>query len=158
MSNKHIIITIVVAVVVGAAGFFGGMKYGQTAKALAGLSQAQRQQLFAGLRGSGAGGGPGAGGGTGFGGRRGGAGGAGNAFASGSVLSKDDKSITVKMQDGSSKIVFYSGTTTIGKSISGTSGDLAAGQQVTVNGNSNSDGSLNAMNIQIRPAMPGAPQ
>lgn len=67
----------------------------------------------------------------------------------GEVIAKDDKSITVKTIDGGSKIIFYSDTTTINTSISGSASDLTVGKQVRVNGPDNADGSVAAQNIQI---------
>lgn len=156
MTNKNVITTIVVALVVGGIGFFGGMKYGQSRalspQVLQSMTQAQRQQLFSSFSG-GQGGGAG---GAGFGGRRnGGAGSQGGAgFVNGQVISKDDKSITVKLNSGGSKIVFYSSTTNVGKTVQGSASDLAVGDNVVVNGTANSDGSVTAQNVQIRPAMP----
>ncbi|MBU6447737.1 hypothetical protein KGQ24_02780 [Patescibacteria group bacterium] len=136
MNKKHVILTVVIAVVVGAIGFFGGMKYGQAKAQTAGRGQLSGQYRTGG-------------GGAGF--FRGGAGGSQGAFTTGQVLSKDDKSITVQSPNGSSKIIFYSGTTQVGKFVSGASSDITTGQRVTVTGTPNSDGSITAQNIEIMP-------
>jgi hypothetical protein len=139
MKNKSVIVTIVVAVVVGVGGFFGGMQYQKSKTPIPGrfdnLTAAQRAQF--GNR-------------AGRSGTPGGAGGGG--FISGSIISKDDKSITVKDQSGSTKIVYFSDSTTIAKSDKGSASDLISGQQVIISGKANSDGSIAADNIQIRPS------
>lgn len=73
----------------------------------------------------------------------------------GEILNTDDSSITVKLADGSSKIVLYSDKSTINKAQVGTKADLKAGEQVMVFGTNNSDGSVTAQNIQINPQFPG---
>ena len=151
--NKLIAIVIVTAVVVGGGAFFGGMKYAESKSPQGRVSQAdfqnlqnlspeERQQRLQEL---------GANAGAGF---RGGAGGGqrgGGGLTAGEIIAKDDKSITVKLSDGGSKIVFLSDSTTISKMTDGTKSDLEIGKQVTVNGSANSDGSVTAQSIQLRP-------
>ena len=126
---------IAVTLIVGVGAFYGGMKYAEN-KATA--SRQQRAQQFSGNAGVGFSGGTG-------GGQRGGGG-----FISGEILSKDDKSVTVKLQDGGSKIVFLSDSMKITKSTDGALSDLEVGQTVSINGTANSDGSITAQTIQLR--------
>lgn len=74
------------------------------------------------------------------------------SFTVGQIIAKDDKSITIKSNDGSSKIVFFSDSTTIGKTTQGSATDLNNEENVMVNGQANPDGSITAQSIQIRPA------
>ncbi len=139
MKKQHIIIGVVLLLIVAAGAFWGGMTYAARRSPVnfQNLTPAQRQQMF------------------GTGGRRGAAGGANGAgFVTGDIIAKDDKSITVKLTDGGSKIIFFSDTTNIGKIATGSSSDLTVGERVTVNGQANSDGSVAAQMIQIRPAQP----
>lgn len=75
----------------------------------------------------------------------------GGAFENGEVISKDDKSITIKTRDGGSKIIYFSNSTTVGKTVDGSITDLNIGNQVMVNGKNDSSGMITAENIQIRP-------
>lgn len=75
-----------------------------------------------------------------------------NGFVGGEVISKDDSGVVIKMRDGSSRIVFTSSKTVVSKSIPGALSDVAIGSDVTVTGSGNSDGSVTAQMIQIRPA------
>jgi hypothetical protein len=86
-----------------------------------------------------------------FGGARGTRGGGGGGFTTGEILSKDDKSITLKLMNGGSKIIFLDANTKISKSVSGSTADLSVGTQVSVMGAANTDGSVNAQSVQIRP-------
>ena len=134
--NKNILIPIVVAIVVGVAGFFGGMQYQKT-QAAAGTNAAFYTQ--GGQRAGGANGGR-------FFQR-----GAGGMATIGKVVSSDVNSITVALQDGSSKIINISSSTRIEKTSSGSLSDLTTGTQVAVIGTTNSDGSISAQNVQINP-------
>lgn len=126
--------TIIIAVAVGTVCFYGGMKVGQGSKSSAGTQQANYQ---GGQRG------------TGGGGRNGLA--SGNGFTGGEILSKDANGITIKLRDGSSKIVLVSGSTPVMKAAQGSIADLNVGEQVTITGTQNSDGSITAQSVQIRP-------
>ena len=68
---------------------------------------------------------------------------------SGEITSQDEISLTVKTQDGSSKIIVLSEKTVVNKTSEGAKSDLKTGEQVTVIGTNNSDGSLTAQTISI---------
>lgn len=68
-------------------------------------------------------------------------------------LASDDKSITVKLQDGSSKIILITDKTVINKAAEATKDDLKGGEKVAVFGEINSDGSVTAQNIQLNPIL-----
>jgi len=79
--------------------------------------------------------------------RGGAAGNFGNAR--GTIISKDDASITVKLNDGGSMNVFYSDTTKVSKTVEASTSDLAQGVEVAAIGTKNSDGSVTAQTISI---------
>ena len=139
MDKKYVIIVGVVIILVGVGAFYSGVIYNQN------KSVSDGQQRFGQAAGANIGGQ------FGF---RGGQGRAGGGFISGDVISKDSQSLTIKMRDGSSKIVFFSDTTEVSKFVAGTSMDLAVGKTVTIMGKTNSDGSITATTIQLRPNMP----
>ncbi len=126
--NKKLLIIFIVVIVVGAGAFYGGMKYQES-------KTPQRPQML-GVNADG------------FRNR------AGANLINGEIITKDNESITIKLQDGSSKIIFYSGTTEVSKSVSGASADLEVGKTVSINGKANSDGSLTAETIQLRSLAP----
>lgn len=137
-NSKNLIITIIVIVVVASSAFYGGMMYQKSQVASRAAQFTQGAEVAGGRFGSRAGG------------ARGGRGGFGGAVM-GDVLSVDADSITVKLMDGSSKIVNLASTTTYSKSLTGSKTDLAAGIKVAVFGTSNSDGSVTAQNVSINP-------
>ena len=79
------------------------------------------------------------------------------------MISKDDSSITIKLMtppgatadntnNAGSKIVFINTKTQAGKFSTGSAAALTVGATVTVNGTPNTDGSITAQMVQIRPA------
>jgi len=72
----------------------------------------------------------------------------GRPFA-GQIIGKDEASITIKLRDGSSKIVMLPDKATIRKFTTGSQEDLKQGEQVFVTGEENSDGSITANVVQI---------
>jgi hypothetical protein len=133
--NKTIALIIGVVLIAGGS-FYAGVKYNQSSA----KSGARNFQTFGGAQGQ-------------FAGRRGtGANAAGAGFLTGTIIAKDDKSITVKSRDGGSKIVFVGNSTMVMKAATGSIVDLSIGQDVTTTGSVNSDGSVTASSVQIRPA------
>lgn len=127
--NILIIISAAILVAVGGGAFYGGIVYGQSHRGNVNFPGQQGVSIRSN--------------------RQGGAG-----FNSGEIISKDDKSITIKLMNGGSKIIFFSSTTEVGKFVTGTTNDLAAGNTVMVQGQANQDGSVTAQSIQIRPPQP----
>ena len=126
---------IILIIIVGVVAFYSGMKY--TSGKQSALSAAARQRF--------------------------GQNGAlanqqnGTSAVNGQVVSKNDQSMTVQLRDGSSKIVFYSGSTEVSKFVAGTASDLVPGANVMIGGTTNSDGSFTAQSVQIRPNVPAMP-
>jgi len=144
MSTKHIISAVIVIVVIAGLLFYGGMQYGNIKSSSRGIGQ------FAGQMG-----------GTGSGARTSGVvsrGGVSGGFTIGDILAKDATSITVKMRDGSTKIVFYSSTTDVQKTVDGSATDLVVGKSVSVMGITNADGSITAQSVSLRTTPLVSPQ
>lgn len=137
MKNANKIVGLVIAVLIVASGsFYGGMLYGKSKNS---FGQRMGQFRENGQMGPGA---P----------TRQMNGNQNRGLMNGEIISLDDKSLTIKLPDGGSKIIFFSGQTSIGKAISGSVSDLAVGQIISASGTANSDGSVAAQQIQIRPA------
>jgi len=130
MKPKMIVLLVVVALAIGGASFYGGMQFANAAKSA-------QARTFGNMQGR-----------TGM---PGGAGRNGGGMTAGQVLSKDATSLTVKLNSGGSKIVFYSASTTVSKMASGTMDDVTQGSDVTVIGTPNQDGSVTATAVQLRP-------
>lgn len=129
------LIIVILVVLVGAGAFFGGVKYQQSKKT-----------AFSGQFGSQTG-------------QRNGTGGnrtAGFRPVNGEIIGRDDKSITVKLSDGSSKIILLSNNTVYLKSSTGSKNDLKTGDKVAAFGTENLDGSVTAQNVQINPPARGS--
>jgi hypothetical protein len=67
----------------------------------------------------------------------------------GEIISLDSNILTVKSQDGSSKIIILSDSTKINLSMAGSRSDLQTGVEVTVMGTANSDGSVTAKTVDV---------
>ena len=144
MQNKKIIIYVIVGIVTLVGVFYGGMVYGKNqtgASAASRFGTNMQNKNNPGVNNRMAGGG----------------------FSTGEIISKDDKSITIKLADsgpastnaslGGSKIIFLSTNTEITKTVTGSINDLVIGTQVSTTGTANSDGSVTAKSIQVRPKM-----
>ncbi len=131
---KKILPLIITAVVAGAVMFFVGMTYGKSVSSSTALSGAGANRNFR----------------NGAGGVRTGGNKNAGGFVNGDIIAKDEKSITVNLQNAGSKIIFYSTSTKIMKAATGNSADLQIGEMVSVNGDTNPDGSINAQTLQLR--------
>ncbi|MCL5969938.1 MAG: DUF5666 domain-containing protein [Patescibacteria group bacterium] len=130
--KNNIVIMVVIVVLVGIGAFFGGTKY----------QQSKQQTAFSrqgGPQGTRTGQGQQQGNRQGF------------RPVTGDIISSDSNSITVKLSDGSSKIVILSAQTAIIKASQATKDDLKTGEKVAVFGQTNTDGSITAQNIQLNP-------
>jgi hypothetical protein len=133
MKSNHIIIMIVamlvIAVVCGVVGYKIGGK----------MSQVKRFAQFNGVKGQG----------NMMVGGKGGQVRAGGRAINGEILSVDTNGVTVKIADGSSKIVLMSDKTVVNKAEVAKVTDLKTGDKVMVFGTENSDGSVSANNVQL---------
>jgi len=128
--NKYLIV--VIAAIVGGTSFFAGTKYQQSkinefARNLPENFEQMRGQV----------------------GQHRTNGSSGLTTVRGEILSVDDSNVTVKLDDDSSKIIILADSTGINKSEKGSTEDLTEGTKVIIIGQTNSDGSVTASNIQI---------
>ena len=131
MKNNYLV-TVILVIVFAGAGFYGGMKYQQSKANPTGGQFSGGQGLTRNGRG-------GSGNRTGF------------RPVNGEIISSDNGSITVKLQDNTSRIVILSSKTLINKAATATIADLKVGEKVAVFGVDNIDGSVTAQNIQLNP-------
>lgn len=136
MQNK-VIAVIIGVVLVGGGSFYAGMRYGQGGRGTRNLGggTVRFQQGGAGMESA-----------RGIRGN-----GADSGFTTGEVISKDDKSVTLKLRDGGSQIVFLPGSTAVMKTVGGSAADVSVGAQLVITGTANPDGSLTAQSVQVRP-------
>lgn len=125
MKNNYLI-TVILVVLFSGAGFYGGMKYQQSK--VVGQFTNRQGMMRAGANNRG-----------------------GFRPVAGEIISSDEKSITVKLQDDSSKIVLINAKTVINKAQTVEKSELKVGEKVSVFGSENIDGSVTAQNVQLNP-------
>ncbi len=128
-TNKFYIAGAIIAVILIGGAFYAGLKYGQAKRGNFNFSGQNQGVSIRGNKQPGA-----------------------NA---GEIIAKDDKSVTIKLINGGSKIIFFSDSAEVGKFVAGTTNDLEIGKTIMVQGQANQDGSITAQSIQIRPAGAG---
>lgn len=144
MTKKTWILAIIAVVVVGGGSFWGGMTYAQNSQASSASSRFAASGSFAGR--SGAGGFAGAGGGA----------------TAGTVVQVGTGSFTVQLPYSTSttattgtKLVLVNSVTQVDELESVPVSNIQVGQSVTVTGTSNSDGSVTASTVMVRPSATG---
>lgn len=136
MKKNNIVLFLIITATVGVLAFFGGMKYQQTKAADQNFFRDQMRNRQGNITGQ-----------VRF-------GNTGRPVV-GEIILSDENSITVKLEDGSSKIVFLPDTAVISKTDTGEKTDLRNGMRVGVFGTENSDGSMTAQNVQLNPMFRG---
>jgi hypothetical protein len=122
--QKKLLITILVAVLTGALGFFAGVQYQKTQKS-SGPGQFQMNGSNKGNANS------------------------GSRPVSGEITAIDAQSITLKTSDGGSKIILISDSTQINKTTAGAVSDLKTGDTVMAIGTQSSNGTVTAQTISV---------
>jgi hypothetical protein len=136
MKNKNMIIIVaaVLVIVAGAGGFFGGMQYQKMQRATLANGQFRAGGQFA---------------------ERFGQNGQTMRPVTGQIVSVGSDTMTVKLSDGSTKIVILSSSTSINKAATGSASDLKTGETIAAFGTANSDGSITAQSVQLNPTQRG---
>lgn len=133
MSKKNLSVMLVIFIITIVLSFYGGMKYAQSKKTnFANRPVMQGNGNFANNKNRMA--------------ER-----ANGGMFSGEIISKDASSITLKLRDGGSKIIFFSDSTEFMKMSTSTINDFNINDNIIASGTSNSDGSITATSIQLRP-------
>lgn len=135
MSSKILAGFIVALILVGGGSFYGGIKYQEAKTPTTPVGRMMGPNGFGGANGQGRRGGPN-----------------GTGIVAGDVINKDASSLTINTPNTGSKVVLIASSTRVSKMQDGTLADVNAGTEVVVNGTANSDGSVTAQTIQIRPA------
>lgn len=125
MKNNYLV-TIILVIVFAGAGFYGGMQYQKSQRVNFTRQLGNRPGTIKNNRG-------------------------GFRPVLGEIISSDDKSITVKLQDDSSKIILINAKTVINKAQTVDKTELKVGEKVSVFGAENTDGSVTAQNVQLNP-------
>jgi hypothetical protein len=136
-----VIVAVVLIIIAAAGGFVGGMTYQKSQSNLLITEMGQNGTRQGGN----------------FVGRFGGQAGQNSNFrpVRGQVVSMDSNSLTVKISDGSTKLVVLSQSTAFMQSTKALLSDIKTGDTVNVSGTTNSDGSVTAQDIQINPPQGG---
>jgi Cu/Ag efflux protein CusF len=131
--NTMIVVAVVLVIIAAGGGFFGGMMYQKNQTSSLGVTGANGSRQGGNFAGR-------------FGGQN-------SNFrpVRGQVLNMDNNSLTVKMSDGSTKIVVLSSSTSFVQSTKAALSDVKTGDTVNVVGTQNSDGSVTAQDVQINP-------
>jgi hypothetical protein len=136
LSKSNIVILIITAILTGTLGFFAGTKYQNSKQGSFPRQQGfnQRGDQRSDINGV-----------IPNGGNR-----QGIRPVNGEITGIADNSVTVKLVDGSSKIVIVSGSTQINKSTDASKENLKVGEKIAVFGQVNQDGSVTAQTIQLQ--------
>ncbi len=132
MKKNNLLTTLVVAVIVGALSFYGGVTYQKSKQPSFTRGQFMSDSNRTGNQN------PRTAGGAQYG-----------RPINGQITSLDNTTLTVKSQDGSSKTVIFSDSTVVNQTQTASVSDLAIGDQVMVIGQQDTSGTVTAQTISI---------